>query len=286
MMLHGDPGTGKTSILGTLGKEYKTLLMRPPTDHTDPIRGSGVEETIVNNWEETWEVLDYMRHDGHEWDWFCIDSISLLQDVLLDDVYQGVIDSKGGTTGRRAQFGPDRGEYRVNMWRIEQFVRYTVGSGAGFNLAITAHSFWKEWVDEEGETAEKYVPWIQGKMMSEKIAGMMNLVGYMELRTREVRGEKRKQRVMHLDSSSRFVAKNQFKLPDGSPTIPEGLVIDPKMPDLLEKLGRGRLQTPEDRRAGSRRPSGGRPSTGRGRPAASGRSTNSGRSTGRSTARS
>lgn len=264
--------------------------MRPPTDHADPIRGSGVQEVVVKNWEETWEVLEYMIHEGTEWDWFCIDSISLLQDVLLDDVFQGLIDRKGGRTGERNRFGPDKGEYGVNMWRLAQLVRYLVGSGAGFNLLITAHSYQREWNDEleEGSTGtpvEKLVPWVQGKMMSEKIAGMMNFVGYMEKRVREVRGEKKLQRVMYVDSNPRYVAKNQFKLSDGSPTIEEGLIIDPTMPALLEKIGRGQLHTPDDRRAGSSRPSGGRPSLGRAtRP--SGRSTagrTSGRTTGRST---
>lgn len=283
-LIHGDPSVGKTHLVGTLGKQYKTLLMRSPVDHADPIRGSGVQETVVHDWEETFEVMEYMRHEGGEWDWFVVDSLSLIQDVMLDDVYQTVIDKKGGRMGERAKYGPDKGEYRVNMWRIEQFIRYTVGAGAGFNLMIVCHSFWKEWVDDEGNTAEKYVPWVQGKMMSEKITGMMNFVGYMETRTREVRGEKRKQRVLYTDTSERFVAKNQFKLPDGSPTIPEGRIIDPKMPELLEAIGRGLLQTPEDRKEGRSRPTGGKPSLGR---RSSTRTTDrpSGRTTGRSTGR-
>ena len=123
------------------------LLIRQAIGHADPIVGSGVQEIIVRNWEDTFETLEYLQHEGKEWDWVFFDDLSLYQDVGLDDVYEGILDQKGpkGSLARatRERFGPDRGEYRVNMWRLGQWVRHAVGS-AEFNLGIMAHSFWWE----------------------------------------------------------------------------------------------------------------------------------------------
>jgi hypothetical protein len=153
-MIYGDPGIGKTTLIGTGGSAFKTLIIRPPTDHTDPIVGSGCQETIVRDWEQIWEVLEYLRHEGSVWDWVWLDSISLMQDFGLDDVYDGILDRKGpvGSLARaaREQFGPDQGEYRVNMWRLEQWIRHTVGA-ADFNFGVTAHPFWYEPKDDDIE---------------------------------------------------------------------------------------------------------------------------------------
>lgn len=262
-----DPGAGKTSLIGTLGKEYKTLIMRPPIDHADPIIGSGVQEMIVKDWEEIFDGLEYMRHDGHEWDWFWIDSISLLQDIGLDDVYANAIDAKGGRQGARAKYGPDRGEYRVNMWRLEQFIRYIVGTG-GFNLGITAHAFWFQ-DPEEGNS--QLMPWIQGKAMPQKISGMMNMVSYMEVRKREIRGETRESRVLHFNKTERFYAKCQFKI-DGKPAFEDGGVVNPTAPEILEAIGREKTKKTAPARRG-RRPA---PTATRPKPAG-----RTGRSTGR-----
>jgi hypothetical protein len=240
MLLHADIGTGKTSFIGTGGSDYKILIMRPPIDHTDPIIGSGVQEMIVKNWEEIFDGLEYVRHEGAAWDWFWIDSISLLQDIGLDDVYEGVLDKKGpvGSQARkeREQFGPDRGEYRVNMWRLAQWVRHCVGDGS-VNLGITAHSFWWEPNNVLDELTPSCLwPWIQGKNMPSKICGMMNIVGYMEVETRERGNRKRQVRVLHTNKTERYYAKCQFKLRDGSSVFGDGDIVNPTLPGITEAI--------------------------------------------------
>jgi hypothetical protein len=244
LLLHADIGTGKTSFIGTGGSDYKILIMRPPIDHTDPIIGSGVQEMIVRNWEEIFDGLEYVRHEGADWDWFWIDSISLLQDIGLDDVYEGVLDKKGppGSQARkdREQFGPDRGEYRVNMWRLAQWIRHCVGAGV-VNLGITAHSFWWEPNNNLDELTPACLwPWIQGKNMPSKICGMMNVVGYMEVETRERGNRKRQVRVLHTNKTERFYAKCQFKLRDGSSVFGDGDVVNPTLPGITQSIMAGR----------------------------------------------
>jgi hypothetical protein len=253
--IFGDPGIGKTSLIGTGGKKYKTLIVRPPADHTDPIIGSGCKETIVRDWEEIWEVLEYLRYEGHNWDWVWLDSISLLQDFGLDDVYENTLDFKGpqGSAARKAreQFGPDKGEYRVNMWRLEQWIRHTVGS-ASFNFGVTAHPFWYE--PQDGDMEPYLMPWVQGKNMPNKICGMMNLVGYYQLREREVKGTKRQSRVLHTNKSVSWYGKNQFKLPDGTGVFgPTGSLVNPTIEKMVELINKGRIIKEDDGKSRSRR---------------------------------
>ncbi len=251
MLIHGDIGCGKTSLIGSGGKDYKTLIIRTPVDHTDPIIGSGCQQTTITSHEDLFETLEYLRHEGDQWDWVWVDSISLLQDIGLDDVYTTMLDSKGpvGSQARahRERFGPDKGEYRINMWRLEQFVRYAVGARM-FNLGITAHSFWYE--PQDSEIPAALWPWVQGKMMPQKICGMMNVVGFMEVRTKEVRGEKRNIRQIRTNKTEEFYAKCQFKLPDArgqfkmdGPSVfgNNGTMVNPTMPKVVEAISKGRV---------------------------------------------
>jgi hypothetical protein len=252
VLIHADIGWGKTTLIGTGGKLYKTLIIRPPIDHVDPIVDSGCQEVVVSNWEEIFETLEYVQHAGQEWDWVWIDSISLLQDVGLDDVYENILDRKGpvGSLARkdREQFGPDRGEYRVNMWRLGQYIRHTVGAGT-VNLGITAHSFWWD-PNDNGVTPSCLWPWVQGKMMPQKICGMMNIVGYGAIETREHRGQKRTVRVLHTNAAENYYAKCQVKLPDGGSVFGNGDIINPTLPTIMEAIKAGR---PSDGRVMRRR---------------------------------
>lgn len=257
MLLHSDMGVGKTTFIGSGGKQFKIVIMRPPIDHVDPIVGSGCQEIVVHNWEEIFEGLEWAEHEAHrelgEDGWFWLDSISLMQDIGLDDVYEGVLDRKGpvGSAARkdREAFGPDQGVYGVNMWRIGQWVRHMVGAQI-INLGITAHSFY--WEPDDGVTASAIWPWIQGKMMPQKISGMMNLVAYMETKEREVRDRTRIVRVMHTNKTEHYYAKCQFKLPDGSSVFGRGDVINPTLPGVVEAISKGRAK-PSRRRPSARR---------------------------------
>lgn len=264
LLLHTDIGWGKTTFIGSGGKEYDIIIMRPPVDHVDAIIGSGCREMVVKNWEDIFEGLEQVMHLDKAPDIFAMDSISLLQDVGLDDVYEGVLDSKGpiGSEARayRERFGPDQGEYRVNMWRLAQWVRRAV-SAAEFDLIITAHSFFYE---PRGSDESYIAPWIQGKAMPERICGMMNIVGYGVIEPRKFRNETRETRVIKWNKTDDYYAKNQFKN-GGQSVFPSGESINPTLPDVWETIRKGRAVTPGRRPTTTRRA--GRPS---GRPSARG----------------
>src|SRR5215831_14327058 len=218
--VYGDPGCGKTTLAGSAGKG--TLIVRPPIDHTDAIVGSGADEWVVHSWDDMLEVQEFARHEGgSEYDWIWLDSVSLWQDVGMDDIWQGVIAQK---PHRLAAFY-DRGEYRINMGRISEWVRYMIGNDT-FNFGMTAHPFWATFRENEGEGDDvtKLMPWIQGKSMPQKLCGMMNLVAYMTVHKRKEGGQLYRKLSFH--GTENFYAK------DGLGAFPKGYVVNPNLPAI------------------------------------------------------
>lgn len=242
MLVHGDIGTGKTSLIGSGGHDFKTLIIRPPVDHVQPIRGSGCQEWVVHNWTDVFEALEYCRHEGMEWDWIWLDSLSLWQDVGLDDLFQLAIDRK---PSRRA-FGPDKPEYGINMSRIGEFVRHMVGPDL-FHFGVTCHSIdLPDPMSEDGDVIR--VPWVQGKGMISRVCGYMNLVGYYEVRTREIRGVSRRQRVLHTQKSELYYAKDQYT------AFENGRIINPTMTKIVESIDVARAKHKKEGGSSKRRP--------------------------------
>jgi hypothetical protein len=216
---YGYPGCGKTCLIGTGGKGQ--LLVRPPTDHPDAILGSGVEEWVVEDWSQMEEIHDYLRHDGQEWDWVHLDSISLFQDHGLDDIWEETLDRRPDRKGQN----PDKPEYGKNMVRLARWIRNMNGMAqAGmFNFGVTAHPM--ELWDADSDS-EKLKPWIQGKQMSDKICGYMNVISYMEIKQRK--------RVLRFEATEDYIAKDQFN------AFKNHRLINPTMPKFMRAINTAR----------------------------------------------
>jgi hypothetical protein len=225
-MLFGATGVGKTSMIAQ-GK--RTLIVRPPTDHVDAaIRlGATCDEWIVEHWAEMEEVEEFARHNPREYDWIWWDGISLAQDHLLEDKFETM---NAGKSHRKN--GPiDKGEYNANFSHISKWLRHMIGI-RGFNFGVTAHP--AEIEDNLGEV--KLRPWVQGKNMSFKVCGMMNVVGMLEVVTQ---GEKER-RVLRLKATDEYDAKDQFGIGGD-----KGRLVDPTMAKIEAAL-------PAKRAAGKR----------------------------------
>lgn len=248
--LYADPGAGKTDFVGSSQKLGRTLIIRPPVDHTDSILewGPNLEERVVHDWGEMLELLDELRQEGDKYAWVWVDSISLLQDVLLDDELDTEINKISRDAARRKLFGPDQGVYGRNMYRIGWWMRYTIGPDL-FNFGWTAHSaeLLSPDRDKDGDPVEKLMPWIQGKQMSPKLCGYMGMVAWMSK-------TKKGSRVLKVTSDDVHYAKDQYDaVPDKGIIIPRGEGM-PKLTNLiyksrpyLKKTAAGKTRRPASR---------------------------------------
>jgi AAA domain len=219
VMIYGPPGAGKTRLIGTGGKG--TLIIRPPVDHTDSIITPGFEEWEVSDWAEMNNVGEDLHHDGakdYPDGWVWLDSVSLFQDIGLDDIWEGVIAAKP----HRRQYGLDQGEYGVNMWRLQTWIRHVVGI-PGFNFGIVAHP--AELPNINGQV--KFQPWIQGRQMSQKVQGYMNMVAYLEVVQQD---GKEPRRVLRTRGTEDYEAKDQYD------AFPNGRLVDPTMPKIVKAI--------------------------------------------------
>lgn len=233
-MLYGPPGVGKTTLLGGGGK---TLIVRPPTDHVDSIReGSSAQEWIVETWDDMTEVEEFLRHNPREFTWVWVDSISLLQDHLLDDVFRKMNAHK---PHRIESALIDQGEYGNNFTRIKSWVRSVVGI-PGFNFGMTAHPM-DVFNPSTGEV--KAGPWVQGKNMSFTICGYMNAVAYME----SVKQGDDYRRVLRFAETEDYVAKDQKIF-----NFPNFRLSDPTMAKLMKAAGAASSTKPTATRGGRR----------------------------------
>ena len=214
---------GKTVFVGTT--PGRVLLLRPPTDHTDSIANPhpGIEQWVIRDWDEMTQAHEYLRAEGYkEYDWVWLDSISLWQDIGLDDIWQATKDNNPARDNKYS--GKDKGEYGRNMDRLLEWVRQTVALDL-FNFGITAHPTDKL-NDPTGE--RRMLPWVQGKGMSVGVCGMMTVVAYYEVRRKD--GET--YRLLHTETTDDVYCKNQYARP-GKPWLP---LKNPDMPFLLKKI--------------------------------------------------
>jgi hypothetical protein len=262
MLVFGDAGGGKTTYIGSGGKDYSILLIRSPEDHVDCILGSGVNEIVVRDWEEMNEVQSMLHHEGGKYDWVWLE-FALWQERGLRDVYGVALDRAGapGTPARdhRKQFGPDKGEFRINMDRITELVA-DLSSSEAFHFGMTAHSWVGPTIFTEDDIrddlpSEQVQPWVQGKNMIPKISGMFNVVGYLYVTQAKIRGQQREVRKIQFDKTPNMYVKNQIKKPDGTSIIPEGYMINPTLPKFMEayntrQRSAGRARPVRGRRSG------------------------------------
>ena len=128
------------------------------------------------------------------------------------------------------------------MNRLQKWVRDMVGlaNDGKLNFGITAHPF--EWWDPVREE-DVWAPYVQGKNMSPKICGYMNLVAYYAVVRRE---GKPPSRVLYTDADG-FVGKDQY---NAFPELKSGKhgLVNPTLADLEQAIKKAKKPQPSRRR--------------------------------------
>lgn len=203
MCIYSHPGEGKTAFWGS-GNETVLIL------DSDPGLGSQTAEALgfkchvmpVLDYDDLDVAYQYVKNelvkDKPEVKWVVWDSITLFQDrALIDEIMPDAV----AENPRQEEFVPSRREYLINMNKIGRYVRYFVDM-PHINFGCSAHVEVTQ--DSDGKTL--YMPQVQGKNMTSKIAGYMNVVGYMD---KAKEGDKQVQRILWL-REGKFYAKDRF----------------------------------------------------------------------------
>lgn len=218
-LLYGDPGVGKSVLACSAANEVPTLVVKSRSDNLQSVRNQGYGEAKVwevENWNDMDEVETYLKYDDHGFGIVSLDTITLFQELGLENIMQELIDQG---KNHRKLYLPDKGEYGQNMNRLSMWVRNV--KALPFHFIVVAHAFvWQE--DQQDE--ERRWPLIQGKGMPSKISGYMNLVTYMTAGTNDDGIYVRK---IHARKEEDFFAK------DGWDAFPKGFMNDPTLPKLL-----------------------------------------------------
>lgn len=259
VMLFGVPGSGKTRFIATGGHN---LIIRPPSDHTDSIESDAdVTELVVSDWARMLEVFQWGQQGGfNEFDWVWLDSISLIQDHLLEDVLADAIARKPARAMNKGgvmvpEYGPDKGEYKINMERINKWVRDMVALAkeGRFCFGITGHPI--EWYDPEKEK-DVWAPWIQGKQMIPKICGFMNVVAYLS----KVEREDKPPVSVLLTEADGFYGKDQFQ---AMPELKGGRrgMVSPTLDSFTDAIRKSRKTSPAAKKKTTKKPARKRPAS-------------------------
>lgn len=234
MIIYGDPGCGKTPLVGTSPRGL-ILNADPYGTVSAALTGSKCDRWDVRDHYDLDDAKEYLRHGGtDDYDWVWLDSITLFQERGLDQIMEDLI--KGGKNHRKVYL-PDKGEYGQNQNRIKLWVRGMVD--LPINFGMTAHVMKVE--DDDGNILMK--PAIQGVQgqVSDTICGYMGLVGHMY----QVRRDGTTTRFLQVFKDSKRVAKDRYG------AVPGGKMEKPTIPKL-EELIKAKLpkQQPTRRRTG------------------------------------
>lgn len=177
MCIYSHPGEGKTALWGT-GNERVLILDSDPGMGTQTCGSLGNTPHVipVTEYGDVQEVYEYVKHempkDLPEVKWVVWDSVTLFQDrALIDEIMPDAV----AENPRQEEFVPSRREYLMNMNRIGRYIRLFVDLPT-INFGMSAHVIVETDVSD-GSTV--WMPAVQGKGMASKVAGYMNVVGYL-----------------------------------------------------------------------------------------------------------
>jgi hypothetical protein len=205
--LYSHPGEGKTVFWGT-GNERILILDSDPGMGTQSAKALGSTALVmpVTDYDELQESYEYCKHELHKdfpkVEWIAWDSITLFQDrTLIDDIMVDAV----AENSKQDEYVPSQRQYLQSMNRIGRYTRLFVE--LPFHFGVSCHV---EMEKDDKDGSSLWMPQIQGRNMPSKIAGYMNVVGYMDkAKTKEGGKDVLVQRIL-FERVGKFYAKDRF----------------------------------------------------------------------------
>lgn len=217
LLIYGEPGTGKTVLLGTAPNSL--MLEADRGDVSAAVRGSAAMKWPVSDWENIYDAFYYLRDGGgcKEFQWVTFDTVTMFQDRGLDAIMEDLVAKKP----HRQMWAPDKGEYGQNMNRLLRFIRELVD--LPIHVAVTAHIM--QDTDHEGEY--RFMPAVQGKNMSAKLCSHFSLIGHMSMQV----VENQEVPVFSTRKDGKYYSKDRYGV--------IGRMKDPTVPKIVSRIEKG-----------------------------------------------
>jgi hypothetical protein len=233
LLIHGDPGQGKTFLCGTAADDPRThpVLFVDTEGGTLTIREKDVQVVRVTSYRDIVRLVTYLRKGNHKYKSIVIDSLTEMQKLIMADILR-----ENQISGSRSH-DPDMPEQRdwgKNAERVRKVVR-AFRDLPKVHVIFTCLS--QEVKDEQtGHVTIK--PSLPGKLRDE-VPGFIDVVGWLHTaKVTEQAGDKKTQRLVRqimFQPEGRIIAK------DRSAALGT-IMVDPTIPKILSLILKGEKQ--------------------------------------------
>jgi AAA domain-containing protein len=207
LLIHGDPGSGKTVLAGTLPGRNLILAGEPGYIAAARQGARGTVRLIPDTATATAAAQWLEDGNAKKFDWVTVDGVSVMNNKFLLGYTAEAFDLNPKSRAHRNL--PDKPDYLNAQNFTKSWVARMVDLPV--NVLFTAHSMRP--TDKEGDTI--VVPAIQGKGfdVASYICGLMHVVGYMAIRVNSKGDQVRRvlwQQYYDQENDVRYIAKDQF----------------------------------------------------------------------------
>lgn len=251
-LIYGDSGVGKTVLSGMLPGKIFFLAGEPGYISAARLGARGKGRIIPDTGTMTAGLMFLESGRAKDYDWIVLDGLSTMNNKFLLQYTAEAHDARPGSRAGRNL--PDKPDYLNTQNFTKSAVAQLVDLPA--NVLITAHAMRPE--GDDGETL--VYPGIQGKgiEVSNFVAGMMHVVGYMKtVAVKNKKGERQERRILFRhwvdsENDTRYFAKDQFNAlprvatirddenPDGYTMADLVAMCDKKSTKDTKKKGKGK----------------------------------------------